>query len=478
MCPPLSVALAQLTAADLAAAPRYTMKLGSASKQGVKKLSLVETPAIETGWVALSAATASGPKRYHLSAATEGAPKQVLTGPALIPGQEILRLSEDKKPFYIRFDEETIEAAARRFAAEGQHSQTNDSHALDLSGNLVYESWLVADPKNDKAAALGIDVPAGTWMLSLHVPDADYWEKEVVSGNRTGFSIEGVFDKEEITLAALPAPKSPMKKNWLFALAATMASKLGIKFSKVELKNGDIVDVAEDGTVSLLDADGNVTGAAPDGNYDPAEGEAFDVKDGKKVAAVAAAEDAPTDEKPDTAAVIKTLTTVVEGGETDVDALKKAVAEAIKALGGEATPAASKPEEVKASAMQLFLEAVEMADGTSMNWNPISRLLTDANGVPVASGYHACKDGSFFRVETSQYTYTIDAETYANATTQLSAVQTQLAAAKLELSKTPDGQKLHLSAESTGTPPVTAKPKTTAERYAFAAAQAETVGAE
>jgi Putative phage serine protease XkdF len=50
----------------------------------------------------------------------------------------------------------------------------------------------VTDPANDKAAALGIDVPAGTWMLSAHIPDADFWEKEVKSGNITGFSIEGL----------------------------------------------------------------------------------------------------------------------------------------------------------------------------------------------------------------------------------------------------------------------------------------------
>lgn len=138
--------------------------------------------------------------------------------------------------------------------------------------------------------------------------------------------------------------------------------------------------------------------------------------------------------------------------ETTPEEAKALLKKAMDALGAEEP----KAEDVKMGAVKLFLEAVEMADGSTLSYNPISRLLSDANGVPVMSGYHACKDGSFFRVETNQYTYTIDAETYAKATTQLSAAELKLSEAETALASTPAGLPLTLGADGgTPTPPVT-----------------------
>jgi hypothetical protein len=82
----VALAAAVLTPEALASAPRYKMVLDAATPEhGVKTVSLVENPAIQRGWVALSAAEATA-KRVHLSTATEGAQRQVLTGPALLPG--------------------------------------------------------------------------------------------------------------------------------------------------------------------------------------------------------------------------------------------------------------------------------------------------------------------------------------------------------------------------------------------------------
>jgi hypothetical protein len=454
-----SLALASLTAADLAAAPVLRMKLSDDASQGVKTVSFVKNPAIEKGWVALAAVEVStvGPKRYHLSTETEGLQAQVLTGPALVPGQKILRLGADKKPFYITFEAEDILAISRRFAAEGNHNNSNQEHAAALSGNVFYESWIVKDSATGEAAALGIDVPAGTWMLSAHIPDADFWEKEVKSGNITGFSIEGLFDQEALTMAAVPAPKPCMKKNWMFSMLVAMAKVAGIKLTKTELKNGTIIDVAEDGTVSDLDPEGNVTGPAKDGSYELADGSTLEVKDGKKVTALA---DEPkpgtAPAAPDTAGVIKTLQTVVEGGETDTAKLVEAITAAITALGGTA-PAV---DPTKLSAVELKLEAYTMADGKTINFDPMTRKLTDEAGALLPSGDYKRTDGSCFRVNTDQYCWEIPAadfkgieETAAaaeTAKTDLAAVRTELAAATLKLSALPGAVKLSLGGDGAG----------------------------
>ena len=474
---PLFLALAALTAADIAAAPVLRMVLAADGAQGVKTVSFVKNPAIEKGWVALSALpdTHGGQsKRYHLSSDTTGPDAQVLTGPALIPGQKILRLSEEKKPFHILFEAEEIQAIARRFAAEGHHNSSNQDHATALAGNVFYESWIVTDPANDKAAALGIDVPAGTWMLSAHIPDAAFWEAEVKSGNITGFSIEGLFDQEALTLAAAPAPIS-MKKNWIFTALAAMAKVAGIKLTKTELKNGDIVDVADDGTVSELDADGNITGPAKDGPYELPDGTMLDVKDGKKVMAMAAdpaAADEPADMSAAHTKVVEALTAAAT--ETDPAKLVAAITQAITDLGGTAPTV----DTTKLSAVVVQLEAVPLEGGKSVNFDPMTRKLTDEAGALLPSGDYKRTDGTCFRVNTDQYCYEIPAADYKaiaeaavaadTAKTELAAVKLKLEAAELQLSATPGALRVSLGGDG-GQSATPAKAKTTAERYALAA---------
>lgn len=443
---PLSLALASLTAADLAAAPRYRMVMGeNEAEHGVNLVSIVQNPAIGRGFVALSGLKMA-PKRVHLSTETA---QQVLTGPALVPDEEILRLDAKGKPYYISFSAEQISQIKRRYALNGYQKLSNHEHATPLDSVVFEESWIVRDSERDPAAVLGLDVPVGTWMLSGYIADADFWANEVVTGNVTGFSIEGLFDTEQVTLAAVPASKSPMKKNWFQRLST--AAMRALKLSVVTLKDGSQLDIASDGTVSKVDEDGQPTEAAPDGSYILDDDTELLVKDGKK------AEPAEKEKEKEVEATDEAVTAaqeVLKGitAETTAADAKAIVEKALKALGGEsASEEKPKPEEVKAAAVALFLEAVEMLDGSSLSYNPISRLLTDSNGVPVPSGYHACKDGSFFRVETSQYTYTIDAETYAKATTQLSEVQLKLTAAETELANTPDGGRVLLSGTGTGT---------------------------
>ncbi|WP_310394147.1 XkdF-like putative serine protease domain-containing protein [Hymenobacter sp.] len=441
---PLFLALTALTAADLAAAPVLRMVLSENQAQGVKRVSLVRNPAIEKGWVALAAAEAPAPRRVHLSTETDGPRAQVLTGPVLVPGQKILRLGADGKPFYVTFEAADILAIARRFAAEGQHNHSNQDHATVLSGNVFYESWIVADPAQDKSTALGLDEVAGTWMLSAHVPDADFWQREVVSGNITGFSIEGLFDTEEITLAATSAPLPPMKKNWMFSLLVAMAKVAGIKLTKTELKDGTIVDVAEDGTVSSLDAEGNVTGPAKDGPYELADGTAIEVKDGKKVPAKAAGQPVAAADEAVTAA-----TEMLKGlsAETPVDEAKALLEKALEALAGKPATA------VEAAALRL--EAVPLAGGKTVNFDPMTRKLTDEAGALLPSGDYQRTDGTCFRVNVDQYCYEIPAADYKaiaetataaeTVAAELAAVKLQLTAAEAKLSTEPDGQRVHLS---------------------------------
>ncbi len=444
---------------------RYAVTLDpTAAGKGMKLVSLVKTPAIGTGWVALASATEQPAKRVHLSDETTGEKKQVLTGPLLIPGLDIVRIDpETQEEYLINFSAEQIELIGHRFMSEAKGlSLSNQNHADALEGNTIRELWLVRDSERDAAAVLGIEVPSGTLMASMHIADADFWKNEVETGNVTGFSIEGLFDFSELKLqAATAAPKKPMSFLSKLKIALAVAFADTVALAAVELEDGTALEVDDaTGEVFTMGEDGERGAAQPDGDYKLKAGTAFVVKDGKQVghkskedpaAGTAAAktdeeklaDEAAAAEKSDkvpaTAAVIKTLQTVVEGGETDTAKLVEAIGAAIKALGGTA-PAV---DTTKLSAQSVKLEAVEMLDGSTVSYNPITRSLTDEAGNLLKTGYYACKDGNYFKVSTDQYTYQIDSETYAKATTQLSAAQDEVTRLSAIV---PAGQRLKLGA--------------------------------
>jgi hypothetical protein len=57
----------------------------------------------------------------------------------------------------------------------------------------VFESWIVEDPEFDKSKKYGLEVPEGTWMVSMKVDDKDVWDNYVKDNKVFGFSIEGKF---------------------------------------------------------------------------------------------------------------------------------------------------------------------------------------------------------------------------------------------------------------------------------------------
>jgi hypothetical protein len=150
---------------------------------GVDLISLVDAPAIEENWIALN-----GDVRLQLA----DQDKQLLIGAALVPLKPIYRRNSEGEEYYIHFSKETIEKTAYRFMRHGLLGNTNLQHDEKLNGNTVVESWLVMDER-DKAYALGLNPPIGTWMVAMQVEDKQFWDEYVKTGKVKGFSIEGEF---------------------------------------------------------------------------------------------------------------------------------------------------------------------------------------------------------------------------------------------------------------------------------------------
>ena len=151
---------------------------------GIQAISIVEEPAIEEDFIALSA------EKINLAKVDEK--KKILMGPALIPNKKILRASKDED-YYIYFSEDTVRKASQLFLARGKQNNSTLEHEYDIKGMSVVESWIVEDTEKDKTKLYNLGVPKGTWMVSVKVNNDEVWDEYVETGKVKGFSIEGYF---------------------------------------------------------------------------------------------------------------------------------------------------------------------------------------------------------------------------------------------------------------------------------------------
>jgi len=152
---------------------------------GVNAISIVETPAIQSDFIAL------GDQKPVLLAEVNK-DKQILMGAALIPDKPIYR-RDGEEEYYVYFSKETIAKTAEAFFRNNNQNNATLEHAEVLNNMTVFESWIVEDPEFDKSKKYGLDVPEGTWIVSMKVDDKDVWDNYVKDNKVFGFSIEGKF---------------------------------------------------------------------------------------------------------------------------------------------------------------------------------------------------------------------------------------------------------------------------------------------
>jgi hypothetical protein len=164
--------------------PVYKVKFKEGDEKGLDFISLVDTPAIMTNWVAMS-----NEVKIHLSE-----DKQILTGPILIPDQYIYRYDEKMGDYYIVFSKDEIQMLVRDFQAKQKTDNLNYQHKDNskIESAVIQEIWLSGTP--DKSNALGYNLPEGTAFISAYIGDKEFWMNEVKSGKVKGFSIEGFLD--------------------------------------------------------------------------------------------------------------------------------------------------------------------------------------------------------------------------------------------------------------------------------------------
>jgi hypothetical protein len=194
---------------------------------GITAVSLVRFPAIEENFVFFNRGD-----KYIMAKVDEA--KRMLVGPALIPEKRIARYNEEEDEEYeVYFSVETVRQASQLYMKEEKTNSHTYEHVDDISGLTVVESWLIEDPKRDKAALYGFDhLPVGTWMLAMKIWDENIWNA-ILKKDVRGLSIEGYFTDELVKaqrLERVPCPNCPKDTETLEQLKSLVLEEMAAVF--------------------------------------------------------------------------------------------------------------------------------------------------------------------------------------------------------------------------------------------------------
>ena len=167
-------------------------------ESGIEAISIVESPAIESDFVAL--------KTEEIKLAEIDKEKRILLGALLIPNKPIYRKGSEGE-YYIFFSKDTISKASQMYLRNGYQNNSTLEHNENLKGLTLVESWIVESEVQDKSRKYGLNLPIGTWMGAVKVNNEEIWNEYVKTNKVKGFSIEGYFaDKME-------SPKEAVKED-------------------------------------------------------------------------------------------------------------------------------------------------------------------------------------------------------------------------------------------------------------------------
>ena len=155
----------------------------SSKDDGIYAISLVEFPAIEEQFVALS--------QHRVEFKTLDEDKRIVVGLALVPDKLIYRRKGDYE-YNITFSKDTVRKASELYLKSLKNNNTTLEHQTLTSGVSVIESWVVEDEKMDKSNLYGLNATKGAWVVTMKVDNDSVWN-DIKKKRYLGLSIEGIF---------------------------------------------------------------------------------------------------------------------------------------------------------------------------------------------------------------------------------------------------------------------------------------------
>ena len=238
--------------------------------EGVFGISLVESPAMEGQFIALS--------KEQVQFKEVDKDKQILIGLVLEPNKPVYR-NQNGNEFTIQFDEDTVRELSYNFFKANYHKNSTIEHQDAIDGVTFVESWIVEDPKNDKGNAFGLSYPKGSWLATMKVDSDEVWNGFVKEGKVLGFSIDAIIKLEEIKMSKQEENKeaetflSQLSK----ALGLAKEKEVEVKMGSAKTKDGSVTiewegETLEAGVPVFITAEDGTKVPAPVGEHQLEDG--------------------------------------------------------------------------------------------------------------------------------------------------------------------------------------------------------------
>jgi len=236
---------------------------------GVYAISLVENPAMEGLFIALS-------KQEEIKLAEVDKEQRILMGLVLEPNKAIYR-NQGGEEFNIVFNEETIKELSHSFFKQGYQANSTIEHEAKnkIEGVTFVESWIVEDSKIDKSANFGFSYPKGSWIATMKVDSDEVWNDYVKTGKVQGFSVDAMISLEEVNLKTnIKMSKEAEESIWTFlkdlpnqiALALNPKPEVKVELGSIKTADGAIT-IEYDGEALMVGQSAWIT--AEDGTKVP-----------------------------------------------------------------------------------------------------------------------------------------------------------------------------------------------------------------
>ena len=166
---------------------RNEMYIKDEQEDGVFAVSLVESPAIEENFIALS--------KHKIDLKVADEERRIVVGFALVPEKEIYRkmnINGEDKEFNIFFSKETVAQTQEVYMKQLNLNNVTAEHEKPVTDCCVIESWIVEDKDNDKSNIYNLNANGGEWVIMMKIDNDEEWA-DIKEGKKLGFSIEGAF---------------------------------------------------------------------------------------------------------------------------------------------------------------------------------------------------------------------------------------------------------------------------------------------
>lgn len=273
--------------------PVYIADVAEDEETGIRCISLVDAPAVESDFLAFAK------KRAPMAYRVADEDRHLLLGVVMRANYPIYRSDADGE-YWIMYRPEAIRRMAEKYLASGRTSAVNIQHVdgSDVEGVDMVQ-WFLKDTARGIVPAGFGDIEDGSLFAEFHVTNEAVWSA-VKAGEFKGFSLEGVFtitpseaipSDEKVsgdTLAWIERERHSLNYNDMKvlekvreALAAIATVKMGsaTTLQGVIYWDGD-AELAVGDAVYRDGEDGERV-AAPDGDYTFEDGHVVTVAEGK-----------------------------------------------------------------------------------------------------------------------------------------------------------------------------------------------------